>query len=475
MRNAIGLAAALLGLCCGFAQPAVACQAVSVVTVDIGKGHPLYKEDLVINVDQDEDTVVVTESGVRNKYEEENSVAMSRLHSDILTEESPAVWWSRNREKILTKLQEPDTSSHERLSITTREIGALMSDEPDFELSTRGELAEFMENFQNLCLNANTQNGLTEAEVALMKEAALDSARWLRSVRDNKKSTVPELLEDLSAYLRKRTAPRLRERFAELINDTSYTAWLMIAREREAMSRLYVEIPERVIVDAILNVIYNNKKTFAALPQFNRKYFYESWNGEHEQAVRESLDILREIGPGALPFLERAVTELEGYVYVPASERKGAKRERIEDQRLNGKLPNPYRRYNDVQKQDVNTTAGATSTTESMKSVQVAVDLDTSGPVWKRTIYMQMAKVITKHTGIQKTVTNYTERSHYIDTTVDIPVNCQLLPLAMDFQWVFDARYNTRFYRNDDALAQLKQLHREISRSRTGGIEEILR
>ena len=144
------------------------------------------------------------------------------------------------------------------------------------------------------------------------------------------------------------------------------------------------------------------------------------------------MDILRNAGVAALPYLDRAVTELNGYVYRTRSQRAAdaaaARRDRENAKTLG---IHPIKQYGPQKLKD-HRQNGILEPTKDANNPQDTTAVE-------------------------------------VDGSQDIPVSNQLIPLAIDFKWVFNCKYNSRFYRNADAKDTLLNLYKEISRTVTDG------
>jgi len=333
----------------------------------------------------------------------------TRLHSDLLTEASPIVWWNLHKKEVLTRIKERQEARpyHIVQEIKISDINRIAEKIRYHHIADCGEYKEYLEfllnNISSQALktwnqsvtavtnntkpaNAGQNPGSTSSfqnSSTSFNDYMKTANRLATNVRNYGKYVYAgKTVEELHRGLEKRMYARMKksERLVaqKIFDSCDEVATYQLAWERVVMSNLWKEFPERVFVDAVLNIIYLNPKTAKRLPEANWHFFYAKFNRKYSQARNECEQILKEGGLDALPYIRRAISELESTV--KEKDKKG-------------------------------------------------------------------------RSAVQRTAAG-----------ASVSIHNRLIPMAIDFAWVFGGQYDTNFYRNKTSLKRLKRLRDEIKK-----------
>lgn len=331
----------------------------------------------------------------------------TRLHSDLLTEESPAVWWKAHRKEVMEKLKtNADAGLPTRRGIGGDVIAGIQVAPDQYAMKDAGELKEYL-GLLHLGLSDTsarnykiiTGSKLSISQIQTIVNGLTARARKIALAIDVK-GPVDKQRDACQDALTSGWDDEFEDAARDLLNRVGELAFSGLVRERAVMARLWRDVPERVAVDAVLNVIYLNKNTAKSLPAFNFEFYYHRFNRDTARARRECAQILVEMGPLALPFIDRALAELRAPL-------TGNEITVVED--------------DETRPDQLDSLGGS------------GMDCD-GAPMDK-----------------------YSEPD-----TKGIHPQFQLIDMAVDFKWVFDAVYDTQFIRNDDAEAMLEAIRKTI-------------
>ena len=252
----------------------------------------------------------------------------TRLHSDLLTEASPAAWWAMHRGEVIRNLRSEAKSveQYELLEISREDFDALNLKLESYSIASAGELKEWLGLFNYRlafldCRDYAAKSGLSCSATAVQNIGNAWTNYLTKYTADmDTKADPADLYQGLYDGMYG-ALPQRTELADKMFNGLGHDAFLEVARERLMMAALYKQYPERVAIDAILNIIYLNAMTARSLPPENFSFFYAKFDLHFKKAAEECKDILRDIGKPALPYLERAIVELDGKVYIPRKDR----------------------------------------------------------------------------------------------------------------------------------------------------------
>lgn len=264
----------------------------------------------------------------------------TRLHSDLLTEESPMAWWKKHKEEVLSDLKVTETAEvKEVLEIPDEVFMNIELDMDNFAVKNSGELKECLEfmlvGLAEMDPNVYAQTMNVNCSATSVQLARCFMSTTIKSFGDGMKmdGNPARQLKELEQRLVSKRGSDTTKICKEMYMDIGGAAFAELARERLLMEAVRKEVPERVIADAVLNIIYLNRQTAFNLPRFNFEYFYHRFNKDYDKARIDCMKILVEIGPSVIPYVERAICELEGYEYVPEAVRRENERNGVKTRR----------------------------------------------------------------------------------------------------------------------------------------------
>lgn len=331
----------------------------------------------------------------------------TRLHSDLLTEESPAVWWKAHRKEVMEKLKaNADAGLPTRRGIGGDVIANIQVAPDQYAMKDAGELKEYLGLLRLGLSDTSARNykiitgsKLSIPQIQTIVNGLTTRARKI-SLAVDIKGPVDKQRDACQDALTSGWDAEFEDTARDLLSRVGELAFSGLVRERAVMARLWRDVPERVAVDAVLNVVYLNKNTAKTLPAFNFEFYYHRFNRDTARARRECAQILIEMGPHALPFIDRALAELRAPL-------NGSELTVVVD--------------NETRPDQIGSLGSS------------GMDAD-GAPVNK-----------------------YNEPD-----TRGIHPQFQLIDMAIDFKWVFDAVYDTQFIRNDDAESALEAIRKTI-------------